>query len=119
MRWLNQFVDYAYFHIHKEKRHERLYNIVNIETLLSTWHTAVYEYKITDKKVLSILEHDIDDFIFNIDFYNYLWLSKHLQDHLIEKYQYNTKRFEQRRKKHYKTLTRRFRLFDAIIRLFG
>jgi hypothetical protein len=118
MKWFTQFIDYSFHRLHKENDIERLYNIVNVEVLFKTWHEVVYEYKITDRKILRIFERDIDDFIFKMDFFTFLGFSDYVQEHLIEKYLYNTEGFEERRRNHYKTLYRRFFIFDLVIRLF-
>ena len=118
MKWFTQFIDYMFYHLHREKEVERLYNIVNIEVLFSAWHRTIHEYKVKDRKILRIFENDIDDFIFKIDFYNFLWLSSDIQDELIEKYQYNTKRFEKKRKKYFNKMIKRFWFFDLIIKIF-
>jgi hypothetical protein len=118
MKWFFQFIDYAFYRLHRPDKTERLYNVVDIEVIFSAWNRIKYEYKITDKKILRIFENDLDDFIFKTDFYNFFALTNDIHDRLIEKYNYNTKRFEKKRLNNFRNTGRRFWVFDFIIKIF-
>ena len=119
MKWFTQFVDYSFYKLHREQEIERLYNVVSIETLFSTWNSVMFEYEVKDKKILRIFENDIDDFIFRLDFYNFLWLQNDIHEQLIKKYQYDTKRFLLKRKRRFNRTMKQFWLYDWIIRILN
>lgn len=119
MRLLKQFVDYAFYNLHRKNEIEKLYNVVDIEVLFGAWHSMKYDYGITDKKILGIIENDINDFVFKMDFYNFFISANDIHDYLIVKYQYDTRWFEKKRKKELNKINKRLKLFDWVIGFLG